>query len=367
MKQKTIAALCAALAMPLMASADITVNLPAGSGLDSIAFFHAPITKLATAKTREDRGLMEGKVPVAGDKAVIAISSETGGSRYGITVSERKFIDLYVLPGETVAVDVKSLDPFDYTLSGTEFIEARNEIAELSKPIEEKQKTMMAAGQPDQEAMKALYQEYTDALKNYIDENITSPKSVVAVMNLQGEDFVKAFDRLSERARTSLMYPLAQRQYEYVQKSLEKERKQQAMANGTTPAPDFTLEDIAGKQVSLSQFKGKWVIIDFWGSWCGWCIKGFPELKEAYAKYKDRLEVVGVDCQETKEAWLAGVKKYELPWVNVYNPEGSKLTDEYGLQGYPTKAIINPEGMIVNITTGHDPEFFTKLDEFMAK
>ena len=368
MRKTAFAALCAALAMPLAASADITVNLPAGSGLDSVAYYHAPIAKLATAKTRAERGIVEDKAPVKDNKATIAISSAEGGSRYGITFSQRNFIDLYVLPGEEVNIDVKSLDPFDYNLSGTEFINDMNEVAALSKPLEEKQKALMADGaQPDREATMALYNEYMDSVKDFIEENLTSPKAVIALMNLDGEDFVKAFDKLSERAKTSRMYPLAERQYHYVQASLEKERKQQAMANGTTPAPDFTLEDIDGKQVSLSQFKGKWVILDFWGSWCGWCIKGFPELKEAYTKYKDRLEVVGVDCQETKEAWLAGVKKYELPWVNVYNPEGSKLTEEYGVQGFPTKAIINPEGIIVNITTGHDPEFFTKLDQFMAK
>ena len=76
---------------------------------------------------------------------------------------------------------------------------------------------------------------------------------------------------------------------------------------------------------------------------------------------------MGVDCGETKDAWLAGVKKYELPWVNVYNPEGSDLTQKYGVQGFPTKAIIDPQGIIRNITTGHDPEFFVKLDQLMAQ
>ncbi len=61
--------------------------------------------------------------------------------------------------------------------------------------------------------------------------------------------------------------------------------KQTALSETTTErvaAPEFTLEDINGKNFSLSDLKGKWVILDFWGSWCHWCMKGFPALKEAY-------------------------------------------------------------------------------------
>lgn len=367
MKKTTIAALCAFAMLPSAASADITVKLPANSGLDSVSYFHAPILKLASAKTSEERGIVNEKAAVKDNAIVIPVSSAEGGSRYGIQFSDRENISFYAAPGETIVAEVKSVSPLDYTISGTPLIEAMNEVDALAAPIEEKQKALMAAGEPKQEDMMALYNEYVTALKDYIEENLTSQNSLVAVMNLQGEDFANAFGRLSEGAKTSILYPIAERQNQFIQESLEKERKQQAMANGSTPAPDFILENTDGKMVSLSQFKGKWVILDFWGSWCIWCIKGFPELKEAYAKYKDRLEIVGVDCREPKDAWLAGVKKYELPWVNVYNPEDSKLTDEYGVQGFPTKAIINPEGKIVNITTGHDPEFFVKLDQFLAK
>lgn len=126
-------------------------------------------------------------------------------------------------------------------------------------------------------------------------------------------------------------------------------------------APDFTLKDLEGKDVSLSDYRGKWVVLDFWGSWCPWCIKGFPELKEAYAAYGDKLVIIGIDCRESEEAWRTGVKEYELPWVNVYNPDDSNLTEEYDIQGYPTKFIVNPEGYIKNVTIGHDPVFFDAL------
>lgn len=127
------------------------------------------------------------------------------------------------------------------------------------------------------------------------------------------------------------------------------------------PAPDFKLEDINGNQLSLSDLRGKWVILDFWGSWCPWCIKGFPALKEAYKEYAGKVEVVGIDCGDTKDVWKDAVAKYELPWLQVYNPRESDLTEKYGIQGFPTKFIIDPQGNIANCTVGEDPAFFDAL------
>lgn len=147
----------------------------------------------------------------------------------------------------------------------------------------------------------------------------------------------------------------------------EIEKKLEAMQTGNVEAPSFTLNNIEGQPVSLSDFKGKWVILDFWGSWCPWCIKGFPELKEAYNKYGNELVIIGIDCKESVDDWKNGVAKYELPWVNVYNPKDSKLTEEYNVPGYPTKVIINPDGKINNITVGHDPTFYDALTELIGK
>lgn len=147
----------------------------------------------------------------------------------------------------------------------------------------------------------------------------------------------------------------------------EIEKKLEMMESGDFTAPNFTLKNLEGQDVSLEDFRGKWVILDFWGSWCPWCIKGFPELKEAYSKYGDELVIIGIDCRESEEEWRAGVEKYELPWVNVYNPQDSNLTEEYNIPGYPTKFIIDPQGIIRNVTIGHDPEFFDALTKFMGK
>lgn len=136
---------------------------------------------------------------------------------------------------------------------------------------------------------------------------------------------------------------------------------------GEALAPDFTLTDINGKELSLSSLRGKYVVLDFWGSWCGWCIKGMPAMKEAYGKYKKKMEILGIDCNDSDEAWKAAVKKHELPWKHVYCPRGSKVPSMYAIQGFPTKIVVDPKGKVVKVVVGEDPKFYDYLDELFGK
>ena len=86
-------------------------------------------------------------------------------------------------------------------------------------------------------------------------------------------------------------------------------------------------------------------------------------MKEYYQKYAGKFEILGIDCNDPEEKWKAAVDKYELPWLHVYNPRDSKVLEDYGIQGFPTKIIIDPKGQIVETIVGEDPRFYTLLDE----
>ena len=131
----------------------------------------------------------------------------------------------------------------------------------------------------------------------------------------------------------------------------------------TGQAPDFTLNDINGNPLSLSSLKGKYVVLDFWGSWCGWCIKGIPSMKEYYAKYAGKFEILGIDCNDSPEKWKEAVAQYELPWLHVYCDEASTVLADYQIQGFPTKIVVGPDGNIVKTIIGEDPAFYEFLDE----
>jgi thiol-disulfide isomerase/thioredoxin len=112
--------------------------------------------------------------------------------------------------------------------------------------------------------------------------------------------------------------------------------------------------------------RGKYVVLDFWGTWCGWCIKGIPEMKEMYAKYSHHLEVVGIACGDTEEAWKKFVAEKALPWTNLLNGKGdADVSSLYAVTGYPTKIVLDPEGRILKTILGESPEFYTYVDSLM--
>lgn len=367
--KKTVCSFIVFSFLTTTAFADITINLPKGEKIDSLSYHYASIENMATAKTRDERKVENGISLVKDGKAVIPIGNEPSGYRYGISLTQEDYIDLYAREGENIEVDVISLNPFNYTMAGTDLIDGMYQLQLISDPYSKKLKEIHSQGDSDEIKAAAinLYDQYVGEIKNYINDNSESPAAVYAVMTIGGDSFYELVDLLPASAQSTILYPLLNAQIEARKKADEKVKKQEEMASGTYPAPNFTLEDLEGSMVSLSEFRGKWVILDFWGSWCIWCIKGIPELKEAYEKYKGELEIIGIDCNETREAWKKGVEKYELPWVNVYCPEGNPLITEYGIQGFPTKAIVDPEGNIKNITTGHDPAFYEKLAELMGR
>lgn len=143
----------------------------------------------------------------------------------------------------------------------------------------------------------------------------------------------------------------------------------QSMETVAEMAPEFSLPDLQGNDLALSSLRGKYVVLDFWGSWCVWCIRGIPHMKETYAKYKDRMEILGIDCQDPEDKWKAAVENYELPWLQVRCSDDKLgiLAKQYQIEGFPTKAVIDPEGRLLKVSSGEDPAFYTYLDELLAK
>lgn len=359
-----VAVTCLSFSPDMMA--DTTVILPPDANLTTLKVTHVPLSAMLQATRPNDFTILSDEYEVKGNTVTFKLD-EVGPARYNIELDQNIGADFYASPDDNLLVQISSLSPVSYTVTGTPLMEGLTEIDSQIKPIEEEVDILMSTGGSSPESMQKLIEMYNGVLKDYIKNNPDSPAVIYALLNLEGEDFINAYDNLSASARLSLLYPFAEKQAPSVRATVEKEKFQRQLASGDKEAPNFSFRNTNGELVSLSDFRGKWVVIDFWGSWCPWCIKGFPSLKEAYKKYAGKLEIVGVACRDTEEAWLNAVKKYELPWVNLLNPaqNGGELVQEYGIQGFPTKAIVNPEGKLVDITTGEDPTFYTRLAEFM--
>jgi len=132
-------------------------------------------------------------------------------------------------------------------------------------------------------------------------------------------------------------------------------------------APDFTLPDVNGNPVTLSSFRGKYVLVDFWAAWCPDCRKENPNIVAAWEKYKDKdFAVLGVSLDRTRDQWLAAIEKDKLAWTQVsdlkyWNSEAAVL---YCIRWIPMSFLIDPEGKIVAVGLEGE-ELHNKLEELL--
>lgn len=267
----------------------------------------------------------------------------------------------YAVPADELVI---ALSDTQCSAVGTPLMEQVSEIQNRVRDSERRYRR--ALEEEDSEAARETAVRLFTDLKDRIAAHPDRVGTPYAVMELtSAEDVVEYGSKLTGEALASMIYPLAQSQMADAEKRLAKRAKQRALESAAKPAPDFTLPDMQGRRVALSDFRGRWVVLDFWGSWCDWCIKGFPELKEAYAKYDGKLEIIGINCNDSPEAWKAAVERYGLPWVQLYSTKSDDVRELYAVQNFPTKVIIDPEGCIRKVCIGHAPEFFQDLEKRM--
>lgn len=369
--KKALFTLCTLAMVGISASADITVKFDFTPKQKEVIVSSLPIEQLLTARRESDITMTADTIVIINGKANVTLKDDCA-RQYIITIDgrEQALTEFFAAPGENVSISISgSNDDMKTTVGGTPLLDGINTIKTTAEPIKN---TILAIrkGENTIDNFEEMLMKYYSVFEHFVRENPDHEASAYAMLNVDSSVFIDLYNTLGEKAKGSLYFPFVESSKKRIEKQLEAERRQAEMQSGTVDAPDFTLPGLDGKNISLSDFRGKWVVIDFWGSWCGWCIKGFPKMKEAYAKHAGKVEFIGIDCGDTVEDWKAAVKKYEIPWVNVYNDtnvETGRPDQTYAIQGYPTKIIVNPEGKIAKIVTGEDPQFYTDLDNFISQ
>jgi len=202
---------------------------------------------------------------------------------------------------------------------------------------------------------------------DFIDKN---PKSIASLFklreNLQSFDLNK-LEKLSQKLKPFWRNnPIFSEIEEQI--SISK-----SVVEGAT-APSFTKKDKDGKEITLSSFNGKYVLIDFWGTWCSPCRAGHPHLVKLYNTYSPKgLVFINVASERNlaeRDKWLNAIVTDGLVWTQILNNEDKEkcdLTKIYNVYSFPTKILINPEGKIISRTIGNSVLLDKKLEEIFGK
>ena len=196
--------------------------------------------------------------------------------------------------------------------------------------------------------------QYREALKSY-------DALMAGIGGPEQEEFATTFaDSLAESAIAAGEPAVARQVYDTLLKKFGADSPNLAQKVQTetarldkigTPAPDVTVHDLAGKPVRLADLRGKYVLIDFWATWCAPCTVEIPRMQAAYAKYKAKgFEIVAVSLDETKGAVDEFVRARKLPWKQVHNATSDgDLVEAFGVKTIPATFLIDPAGKIVRL------------------
>ena len=210
-------------------------------------------------------------------------------------------------------------------------------------------------------SMRKLSNSMREYAFNFIKQNPDNEACCIAISYCK--DFYEAYKLMTDRVKKCDLAPAYKREQAYADRKIKQEEQEKKLDKGAD-APDFTLKDLHGNDFKLSSLRGKYVMLDFWGSWCGWCIKALPSLKECYNKHKDsgKFEIVSIDCNDTEAKWKAAVKQHDMTWTQVKSEKEDDISTLYGVPGYPTFIIISPEGKIIKRYVGSEPAMYTYID-----
>ena len=329
-----------------------------------------------------ERKITEAKVPVDG----------SGGFTYSCNIDYAVYADLTVqsngnksffffVPDESVYVEGASDFGYVWTLKGTAFYQKLDSVRLIERPflmeskaVSDKYRNGIAQGQ-DENQLKAakdstqrdINNRKREALRPYIMQHLDDEVTATMLFSLDYKEVPQVINRLSPDVRNGRFKDYLDGIEGFLSRVLKEiaaaKQAEREIEEGKR-ASDFTLKDINGNDFNLASLfgKGKYIVVDFWGSWCSWCIKGFPKMKEYYNKYKDRLEIVGVACYDKEDKWKVSVAKNNVPWLHVFSPDG--ITEErYGVTGYPYKVLISPKGKVIKCFKGETDEFYETLDK----
>ncbi|MEO8174779.1 MAG: TlpA disulfide reductase family protein [Sediminibacterium sp.] len=327
-----------------------------------------PVQKIYLSYRLADKNILDSIIPVDGNYSFsgnlyeptpglirMRYQPEADGKPVRV-VSGRDYISVFLSPDN---IAVSSVDSFaNAKVMGSKANDEYVKLTAALKPVSERAKPISAEytkayAAKDEVAKKAAI-EKLDALEKvsknvygqYARENIESPIAAYALSQYAGWDIdVDAieplFNKLPVSVRTSGSAKALGEKIEIAKKT-----------SVGRMAMDFTQNDTLGMPVSLASFKGKYVLVDFWASWCGPCRQENPNVVLAYNQYKNKnFHIIGVSLDQpgAKEKWMEAIHKDNLTWTHVSDLKywQNDVAKQYGVQAIPQNFLVDPTGKIV--------------------
>jgi thiol-disulfide isomerase/thioredoxin len=282
-----------------------------------------------------------------------------------------KIIDFFIYPEEKIEITGNMGDlSTKYQINGNILNEQQSKYREIvTHDLEESSKLMYQIESSylnnssdsiihilESRESKA-YKKYIEKSLKFIRENPNLEYSAFLLLMESKDDIIRFFPSLDNDVKKSVFGELIEERIEVWNK-----------INVGSEAPDFEYSTFNNQIIRLSDYRGKYVVLDFWGSWCGPCKMEIPKLKEFYTMNMEDVELIGIACRDTKENLGKALEEYRLKWTQILNnKEQQDLSKKFGIKGFPTKIIISPVGIIEGIYLGIDDDFFIKMSELLSQ